>query len=109
MGGSKNLDIVSASTHGGSNNDELEIPPTQNPRLLALLTKEQIEEYAGVFEMFDVDGDKTISTKELSTVMRTLGQNPTEEEIETMIKEADNDGNMEIDFEEFCVLMAKRT
>ena len=63
----------------------------------------------GVFDMFDVDGDGTISAKELATVMRTLGQNPTEEEIENMIKEADKDGNGEVDFEEFCILMAKRS
>ena len=58
--------------------------------------------------MFDVDGDKTISVKELSTIMRSLGQNPTEEEVMLMMEEADEDGSGEIDFYEFCNLMAKR-
>ena len=31
------------------------------------------------------DGDGTITTKELATVMRTLGQNPTEQELQNMI------------------------
>lgn len=42
--------------------------------------------------MFDKDGDGTITSKELSQVMRGLGQNPTEEEVKSMIAEVDSDG-----------------
>ena len=48
-----------------------------------------------------------MSTNELGQVMRTLGQNPTEAELNDMIKEVDVDGNGEIDFEEFVGLMIK--
>ena len=40
--------------------------------------------------------------------MRSLGQNPTDEELEDMIKEIDEDGNGTVDFEEFLVMMSKK-
>ncbi len=43
------------------------------------LTEEQIAEFKEAFSLFDKDGDGTITTKELGTVMRSLGQNPTGE------------------------------
>eukprot|EP00955_Chlamydomonas_euryale_P029054 306381-Chlamydomonas_euryale.AAC.4 len=49
----------------------------------------------------------TITTKELGTVMRSLGQNPTEAELQDMINEVDADGNGTIDFPEFLTLMAQ--
>lgn len=58
--------------------------------------------------MFDKDGDGTITTKELGTVMRSLGQNPTEAELQDMINEVDADGNGTIDFPEFLSLMARK-
>merc|ERR1712039_479698 len=45
---------------------------------------------------------------ELGTVMRSLGQNPTEAELQDMINEVDADGNGTIDFPEFLSLMARK-
>lgn len=42
--------------------------------------------------MFDADGGGDISTRELGTVMRMLGQNPTKEELDAIIEEVDEDG-----------------
>ena len=42
--------------------------------------------------MFDKDGDGTITTSELGTVMRSLGANPTETELQDMVNEFDADG-----------------
>jgi hypothetical protein len=53
------------------------------------LTEEQIAEFKEAFSLFDKDGDGTITTKELGTVMRSLGQNPTEAELLDMIHEVD--------------------
>ena len=49
------------------------------------LTEEQIAEFKEAFSLFDKDGDGTITTKELGTVMRSLGQNPTEAEVQDMV------------------------
>lgn len=56
------------------------------------MTEEQIAEFKEAFSLFDKDGDGTITTKELGTVMRSLGQNPTEAELQDMINEVDADG-----------------
>ena len=54
------------------------------------------------------DGDGQITTKELGVVMRELGQNPTEAELQDMINEVDADGNGTIDFPEFLTMMARK-
>ena len=46
------------------------------------LSEQQLEEFKEVFSLFDTDGGGSISNSELGTVMRTLGQYPTEAEIE---------------------------
>lgn len=43
-----------------------------------------------------------ITTKELGTVMRSLGQNPSESELQDMINEVDADNNGTIDFPGTC-------
>nr|UPU99502.1 jGCaMP8s [synthetic construct] len=72
------------------------------------LTEEQIAEYKEAFSLFDKDGDGTITTKELGTVMRSLGHNPTEAELQDMINEVDADGDGTIDFPEFLTMMARK-
>ena len=85
------------------------ISETHNPCSMAdQLTEEQIAEFKDAFSLFDKDGDGTITTKELGTVMRSLGQNPTEAELQDMINEVDADGNGTIDFPEFLTMMARK-
>lgn len=72
------------------------------------LTAEQIAELRETFLLFDKDGDGTVNSDELGTVMRQLGQEPSEEELRQMIAEVDEDGSGEIEFEEFCTMMANR-
>lgn len=60
------------------------------------LSQEQIAEFKEAFALFDKDGDGTITMIELGIVMKSLGQNPTDAELQDMINEVDSDGNGEI-------------
>ncbi|KXN66162.1 calmodulin [Conidiobolus coronatus NRRL 28638] len=71
------------------------------------LTEEQVTEFKEAFSLFDKDGDGMITAKELGTVMRSLGQNPTEAELHDMINDVDADGSGTVDFPEFLTLMAR--
>ncbi|XWS53898.1 hypothetical protein CRYUN_Cryun10bG0039700 [Craigia yunnanensis] len=73
-----------------------------------ILSEEQIVEFKEAFCLFDKDGDGCITVEELATVIRSLGQNPTEKELQDMINEVDADGNGTIEFSEFLNLMAKK-
>ena len=53
-------------------------------------------DYRRAFDLFDPDGDGTITTLELGTVMRVIGQNPTEAELQDMVNEVDEDGKSSI-------------
>jgi len=72
------------------------------------LTEQQIHEFQQAFSLFDKDKDGHVTQKELRIVFDTLGQNPSDEELQDMINEVDKDGNGEMEFTEFCVLMSKR-
>merc|ERR1712226_1533794 len=72
------------------------------------LTETQIAEFKEGFSLFDKDGDNTIPSKDLGTVMRSLGTSPTEAEIGEMIKEGDRDNSGKVDFSDFLQLMARK-
>ncbi|EDO46541.1 predicted protein [Nematostella vectensis] len=69
------------------------------------LSKAQIAEYKEAFNMFDNDRNGTICSHELGSVMRALGQNPTEDMIRDMIASADKDASGNIDLQEFLSMM----
>jgi calmodulin len=76
------------------------------------LTEEQIAEFKEAFSLFDKDGDGTITTKELGTVMRSLGQNPTEAELQDMVSSSSrlceyDDKNPNVKFHFFLCLIIK--
>ena len=56
--------------------------------------KELFTSFKEAFWLFDKDGDGQITTKELGTVMRSLGQNPTEAELQDMVYRLSNKTNI---------------
>eukprot|EP00092_Neocalanus_flemingeri_P042476 GFUD01046432.1.p1 GENE.GFUD01046432.1~~GFUD01046432.1.p1 ORF type:complete len:152 (-),score=65.22 GFUD01046432.1:19-474(-) len=65
-------------------------------------------EFKEAFNEFDKDGSGTISTKELLGVMRSMGQNPTEDELLALVMEVDVNGDGTIDFQEFLGMMKQK-
>ena len=67
-----------------------------------------MKEFKDAFAIFDKDGGGSITTQELGDVMKSLGQKPTNAELETMVRDIDADGNGEIDFPEFLTMMLRK-
>lgn len=63
-----------------------------------------IEELTEVFKVFDVNGDGKITKAELGDVLRSLGDDLSEEELALMVQAADMDGDGCIDLDEFISL-----
>lgn len=63
------------------------------------------EELIEAFKVFDRDGNGFISAAELRHVMTNLGEKLTDEEVDEMIREADVDGDGQINYEEFVKMM----
>ena len=63
------------------------------------LDPEELEEWRTIFNLFDVDGDESITCQELGVVLRSMGQNPSDQELKEMINEMDEDGSGTVDFE----------
>lgn len=58
------------------------------------------------FQFFDRDGNGKVSKKELKKALRELNENISKTDLKRMIKDADVDGDGEIDFEEFQKILA---
>ncbi|KAL2016602.1 hypothetical protein VTK56DRAFT_3259 [Thermocarpiscus australiensis] len=63
------------------------------------------QELLNAFRVFDQDGSGSISSEELRSVLESLGEDLTEDEVSEMIKLADRDGDGHIDYCEFASIM----
>jgi len=74
------------------------------------LTPEQRAEYREAFDLFcDGDGkDAVIGTKQLKAALTSLGLDPTDSDVKSMLHKVDLDGNGVVDFDEFLVMMAAK-
>lgn len=69
---------------------------------------EQIEELKEIFKMYDRNNTGNITGRTLKFLLRGLGDNVNEEEVDNKLKEMDEDGNGTIDFHEFLLYMLQK-
>lgn len=69
------------------------------------LNRDPMDEIANAFKLFDDEGTGKITVKNLRRVCRELGENLSEEEMQSMIEEFDKDQDGAINFEEFVNIM----
>ena len=93
-----------------SSKSKTKVDPSQDNKASAVdkLTEAPLDEFREAFNSFDKDGGGSIDAKELKDLMASVGQNPTDEELQEMIAIADADGTGDIDFAEFVTLMAHK-
>jgi len=83
------------------------------PEFLTMMARkmkdtDSAEEIKEAFKVFDKDGNGFISAAELRHIMTNLGEKLTDEEVDEMIREADVDGDGQINYDEFVdMMMAK--
>merc|ERR1712139_511467 len=70
-------------------------------------TDEEKKEFRKNFNLFDKKRTGSIPIADMGTVLRSLGQNPTEAELAALVEEVDKDKSGTIEFDEFCDLMAR--
>ena len=69
------------------------------------LTKKQVDAFKEVFNLFDLNGGGTIDADELEKALNSVDIKLTQAEIMDVLTVIDDDGNGEIDFNEFLNLM----
>ena len=72
------------------------------------LSAEELQEFRELFDLVDLDHGGSISPDELGSLMETLGLKPNQDELDEMIREIDEDGNGEIEFDEFVQVMSRK-
>lgn len=71
--------------------------------------KEQFEkDIKEMFQLFDKDGDNTISSDEMGKVLRSLGFLMSNKEVRQAVKQIDTNGNGKIEFGEFRNFIIKQ-
>ena len=75
---------------------------------IELLSEQEICELHEAFNIFDVESDGSINSKQLIMLMNSLKQYPSQKELEKILNEFNIDKNGQIYFNQFLKIMAKR-
>ena len=90
---------------GKSFNNEIRTIANKNR---ALVDDDQMEELKEAFTLFDTNHSGSIDARELKAAMRALGHEVTKVMCSAMFREVDKDPETELNFDEFCKIMAPR-
>ncbi len=61
-----------------------------------------------MFRLFDEENQGYISVKTLRKIVKELGENLSEEELEEMIRKADSDGDQKVTADDFYNVMTRK-
>jgi calmodulin len=89
---------VDADNDGSIDLDEFQVIVDKVSSKSTMTFEQQLRE---TFDLYDVDGSGGLDQEEIKQLMATLGHDLTDEEVSDMIAEVDEDGNGDIDYDEF--------
>lgn len=72
------------------------------------IPESKLQEFREAFELYDKDKDGSITLKELSQVLKSINQDFTQSQIESIITEADTTNTGKLNLEDFISLMASK-
>lgn len=86
-------------------NGTMDLPGVLSTTMRKMKDMGNEEDICEAFWVFYKDGNAYISVAELCGVRTNLGETPTDEEINELIREADTDGDRQLHYEEFIQMM----
>ena len=69
---------------------------------------EKVADFQEAFSLFDKNSNGTITSAELGTVLRSLGSNPTEEDLGKLVADINQNKKGLLDFKGFLAIMSAR-
>ena len=87
------------NSHYFVGNGEIDFPEFLQMMARKMKETDSEEEIREAFRVFDRDGNGYISASELRHVMTNLGEKLTDDEVDEMIREADIDGDGQVNYE----------
>ena len=72
------------------------------------IPESKLQEFREAFELYDKDKDGSITLKELSQVLKSINADFSQNQIESVISEADTTGTGKLNLDDFISLMASK-